>query len=301
MKVFVTGGSGYVGGAVLRHLSLSGHECRVLSRDAEAHRRRLTALEGVYPVRGDITASSPDQLAELMSKCEAVVHLVGVIVEKGTPGYEAIHVEGTRRVLAAAERAKVKRYLHMSALGARPGAPAHYQQTKWAAEELVRGNPIPWTIFRPSIIFGENDEFLNVFAGIARRSPAVPVIGAGRGRLQPIWVEDVARCFAGALTKAETAGQAFELGGERAYSLEELLRMVAGAMGKRRFFPHIPEPVARLQAKLFNLLPVKPPFTEDQITMLAEDNVCDPGPMKRAFGFEPRALEDYLRERFGRG
>ena len=105
MKVFVTGGSGDVGEAVLRHLSLSGHECRVLSREAEAHRRRLTAIPGVYPVRGDVTAATVDQLAGLMSKCEAVVHLVGVIVEKGTAGFEAVHVEGARRVAAAAEKA----------------------------------------------------------------------------------------------------------------------------------------------------------------------------------------------------
>ncbi|MBI2178551.1 MAG: complex I NDUFA9 subunit family protein [Candidatus Tectomicrobia bacterium] len=301
MKVFVTGGSGYVGEAVLRHLSLSGHECRALSREAEAHRRRLTALPGVYPVRGDVTASSVDQLAGLMAKCEAVVHLAGIIVEKGTAGFEAVHTEGTRRVLAAAERAKAKRFLHMSALGTRENAVARYHQTKWAAERIVRGSQIPWTVFRPSIIFGERDEFLNVFAGIARRSPAVPVIGPGRGRLQPIWVEDVARCFAGALARPETQGQSYDLGGERAYALEELLRMVAAALGKRRMFIHLPVPLARLQARLFNLLPGKPPFTEDQVTMLGEDNVCDPGPMKRAFGFEPRSLEDYLKERFGQG
>ena len=300
MKVFVTGGSGYVGEAVLRHLSLLGHECRVLSREAEAHRPRLTAIPGVYPVGGDITRDSIDKLASLMAKCQGVVHLVGIIVEKGTAGAEAVHTEGTRRVVAAAEQAGAKRYLHMSALGTRGGAVARYHRTKWAAEQHVRESKLEWTIFRPSIIFGERDEFLNVFAGIARRSPAVPVIGPGTGKLQPIWVEDVARCFARALERPETVGQAYELGGEKAYPVEELLRMVVAALGKRRLFPHIPIPIARIQAKLFNLLPGKPPFTDDQITMLGEDNVCDPGPMKRAFGFEPRSLEDYLKERFGK-
>ncbi|MEE9275996.1 MAG: complex I NDUFA9 subunit family protein [bacterium] len=299
MKLFVTGGSGYVGTSLLHQLSEAGHECRVLSRNPEPERERLTAIPGVYPVMGDITKASIDSLAALMSKCEGVIHLVGIIIEKGTPGHEAVHTEGTRRVVEAAKQAGVKRFLHMSALGSRENAVARYHRTKWDAERFVRESGMDWTIFRPSIIFGENDEFLNTFANIARLSPALPVIGSGQGKLQPIWVEDVCRCFMRALERPETAGQAYGLGGESAYALKDLIRMVAGAMGKKRMLVHLPVPVARLQAKLFDLLPIKPPFTDDQITMLGEDNVCDSAPMKEAFGIEPRPLEDYLRERFG--
>jgi NADH dehydrogenase len=300
MKVFVTGGSGHVGDSVLRLLSEAGHESRVLSRDPEPVRARLTAIRGVYPVRGDITENSIDQLASLMAKNKAIIHLVGVIIEKGTPGFEAIHVEGTRRIVEAAKQAGISRFIHMSALGARDSAPARYHQTKFAAEQIVRESGLDWTIFRPSIIYGERDEFLNTFAGIARLSPALPILGSGKGKLQPIWVEDVARCFAKALELPETIGQTYEMGGDQAWSIKEIMRLLVSAMGKRRMFLHIPLGIARLQAKMFNLLPGKPPFNEDQITMLGEDNVCDAGPLKKTFGVTLRPMEDYLQARFGK-
>ncbi len=300
MKVFVTGGSGHVGESMLRLLSEAGHESRALSRDPESVRPRLTAIPGVYPVMGDITSNPIDQMASLMAKQQAVVHLVGIIIEKGTPGFEAVHVEGTRRVVEAAKQAGVRRFVHMSALGTRENAVARYHRTKFAAEQIVRESGLDWTIFRPSIIYGEKDEFLNTFAGIARLAPALPIIGSGRGKLQPIWVEDVARCFTKALELPETIGRTFDMGGDQAYSIKEIMRLLVAAMGKRRMFLHIPLGIARLQAKMFNLLPGKPPFSEDQITMLGEDNVCDAGPLKETFEISLRPMEDYLQERFGK-
>ena len=300
MKVFLTGGTGYVGGTLLSLLSLAGHETRVLSRDPEPARQRLTSMSGAFPVRGDITEYSVDQLAELMKKQDAVIHLVGIIIEKGTPGFETVHTEGTRRMVAAAQQAGVKRFVHMSALGTRENAVARYHKSKYAAEQFVRESDLDWTIFRPSIIFGENDEFLNTFAGIARMAPALPLIGGGNGKLQPIWVEDVCRCFAQCLGMPETIGQTYDMGGDTAYPVREILSMLVKAMGKKRLLAPLPVSIARLQAKLFNLLPMKPPFTEDQITMLGEDNVCDPAPMKEAFGLTPRTLENYLQDHFGR-
>jgi len=299
MKVFVTGGTGHVGESVVSLLSEGGHDSRVLSRDAEAARRWAEAIPRVYPVRGDITGGA-GHLAGVMKGNEAVIHIVGIIIEKGTPGFEAMHTEGTRRVVEATKQAGVKRFIHMSALGAREDAAARYHRTKFAAEQIVRESGLDWTIFRPSIIYGERDEFLNTFAGIARRSPAIPIIGSGRGKLQPIWVKDVARCFVGALDTSETFGRTYEMGGDKAYSIKETLRLLLRSMSKRRLFAHMPADAARLQAKMFDYLPGKPPFTEDQITMLAEDNVCDPAPLKEAFGLNLRPMEDYLAERFGK-
>lgn len=300
MKVFVTGGTGHVGESVVRLLSETGHESRILSRDAEAARPWTASIPRAYPTRGDITANTADQLAELVSKFEAVIHIVGIIIEKGTPGFEAVHVEGTRRMVEAAKRAGVKRFIHMSALGAREGAASRYHQTKFAAEQIVRESGLDWTIFRPSIIYGQRDEFLNTFAGIARIAPLLPVIGSGRGKLQPIWVEDVARCFVRALDMSETFGQTYDMGGDTAHSIKEIMRLLLRAMGKRRILAHMPVSVARFKARLFDYMPIRPPITEDQIIMLGEDNVCDPAPLKSAFDLSLRPMEDYLGERFGK-
>jgi NADH dehydrogenase len=300
MKVFVTGGTGHVGQSVVRLLSEAGHECRILSRDAEATRRWTASIPRAYPTQGDITASTTDQLAGLVNKFEAVIHIVGVIIEKGTPGFEAVHVEGTRRIVEAAKRGGVRRFVHMSALGAREGAASRYHQTKFTAEQIVRESGLDWTIFRPSIIYGPKDEFLNTFARIARISPLLPVIGSGSGKLQPIWVEDVARCFVKALDVSETFGQTYEMGGDAAYSIKEIMRLLLRAMGKRRILAHMPVSVARFKARLFDYMPMKPPFTEDQIIMLGEDNVCNSAPIKGAFGLSPRPMEDYLNKQFGK-
>lgn len=299
MKIFVTGGTGHVGESVLRLLSEAGHDSRVLTRNPEFVRGRVGSIPRVYPALGDITTSSVEVLAGLMAKMEAVIHIVGIIIEKGTAGFEAVHTEGTRRIVEAAKRAGVKRFVHMSALGAREGAAARYHRTKFAAEEIVRESGLDWTIFRPSIIYGERDEFLNTFAGIARLPLPLPIIGSGKGKLQPIWVEDVAHCFVKSIETEETVGQTYELGGDKAYSIKEIMRLLVRSMGKRRPFVHLPVPIARLQAKLFDLLPGKPPFTADQVTMLGEDNVCDPAPLKEAFGLTLRSMENYLQERFG--
>ena len=201
-------------------------------------------------------------------------------------------------MVEAAKRAGVKRFIHMSALGVREGAASRYHQTKYSAEQVVRKSGLDWTIFRPSIIFGERDEFLNTFAGIARLPLPLPIIGSGEGKLQPIWVEDVAHCFVKSLEVNETIGQTYELGGDKAYSIKEIMRLLVQSMGKRRPFVHLPLPIARFQAKLFDFLPGKPPFTEDQVTMLGEDNVCNPTLFKEIFGITLKPMEDYLQERF---
>jgi len=298
MKIFVTGGTGHVGESILWRLAESGHDSRVLTRDPEFARCHAGDIPRAYPTRGDITSSPVEVLARLMAKSEAIIHIVGIIIEKGTSGFEVVHTEGTWRMIEAAKRAGVKRFIHMSALGVREGAASRYHQTKYSAEQIVRESGLGWTIFRPSIIYGERDEFLNVFAGIARLPLPLPIIGSGEGKLQPIWVEDVAHCFVKSLEVNETLGQTYELGGDKAYSIKEIMRLLVQSMGKRRPFVHLPLSIARFQAKLFDFLPGRPPFTEDQVTMLGEDNVCNPALFKEVFDITLRPMEDYLQERF---
>ena len=300
MKVFIAGGSGYIGRVLVRQLSLAGHECRVLCRNPELERQRLAGEKNVYPVRGDIVDYSTNQLAKLIDKSDAVINLVGIIIEKGTAGFEKVHVEGTRKLTLASEEAGIQRFIQMSALGTRDNAVSRYHKTKWEAELLVRNMKLDWTIFRPSIVFGEEDEFINVFAGMARFLPVLPLIGGGHGKLQPIWVEDVCHCFVKSLSMPETFGKTFDQGGEHALSLKELMKLIVGAMGRKRFLAPLPFPVAKIQAKIFNLLPIKPPFTEDQITMLKEDNICNSSEMKDIFKIKPLSVNTYLERKFGK-
>ena len=152
---------------------------------------------------------------------DAVIHLVGIISEAGDQTFENVHTRGTQNLVHAARRAGVKRLLHMSALGTRPNAVARYHQSKWAAEEIVRESGLEWTIFRPSIIYGPDDGFVNLFAKISRFSPLVPIVGNGQTKFEPVPVEAVAHAFVKGLTEPKAIGSAFDLCGPSTLTLNE--------------------------------------------------------------------------------
>src|SRR5262245_20682399 len=230
--VFVTGGTGFVGRAVVAALLAHGHRVRSLVRPGSEG--RTSRRDGVEPVAGDVTR--PEGLADAVGGADAVVHLVGIIREFPGRGitFERLHTRATENVLAAARQAGGGRFLHMSALGTGPHARSRYHQTKWAAEEAVRTSGLRWTIFRPSIIFGPGDGFVSLIAGLVRRLPIVPVIGDGRTRFQPVAVTDVGEAFARALDRPGTAGQTFDVGGPRVYTFDEIVDEVGAALGRRR-------------------------------------------------------------------
>ena len=194
----------------------------------------------------------------------------------------------------------------MSALGASRDGPSEYQRTKAEGEEAVRSSGVPCTIFRPSVIFGEHDRFLNVFATLARLFPVIPLAGAN-ARFQPVWVEDVARAMASAIGDQRTVGEAYELCGPRAYRLAELVQIAAELTGRRRLIVGLPGPLAELQAFVLEHLPGKM-MTRDNLRSMRVDNVCA-GPFPAIFGFQPTPLEavvpqylahDTLRDRYDR-
>jgi NADH dehydrogenase len=189
----------------------------------------------------------------------------------------------------------------MSALGASESGPSEYLRSKAKGEAALRQDAgiLPYTIFRPSVVFGEKDRFLNLFAALVRWFPVIPLAGA-RARFQPIWVEDVARAIVSSLGDPRTFGQAYELCGPRAYTLEELARFVADALGRRRRIVALPAPLASLQAFFFEHLPGRKLMTRDNLRSMSVDNVCT-GPFPSVFGFEPAKLEAVAPEYLGSG
>jgi len=296
-RIFVTGATGFVGRAVVPALRAHGYAVRCLVR--RGSELDLRGMEAIERVEGDVL--SPATLERDMAGCDTVVHLVGIIREEPATlsTFERIHTQGTVNVLEAAGATGVRRYLHMSALGSRPGARARYHQTKWAAEEAVRASPIPWTIFRPSIIYGPGDQFINLFAGMIRRSPVVPVIGSGQQRLQPVAVEHVAEGFARAVEVAASVKQTYEVGGPDAVSMVRLLDLIGAALGRARVRKvHVPIGAVRPATRLLHRLPGFP-LTPDQLLMLEEDNVGDPQPFYSTFGLAPIPLATGLRVTLG--
>ena len=296
-RVFVTGATGFVGRAVIQALRTEGYMVRCLVR--RGSERDLHGLGAIERVEGDVTVAG--SLEPAMSGCDTAIHLVGIIREHPTRRvtFERVHVDGTVNVLAAASRAGLRRFLHMSALGTRAGARSRYHQTKWAAEEAVRESPLPWTIFRPSIIYGRGDEFLSMLAGMVRRLPVVPVIGDGTQRLQPIPVEQVADGFARAIETPAAIKQTFEVGGPDAVSMVQLLDEIGAALGRRRVLRvHVPLGAMRLAARLFHRIPSFP-VTPDQLLMLEEDSTCDPTAFFSTFRLAPVPLAQGLHRVLG--
>jgi NADH dehydrogenase len=296
-RVFVTGGTGFVGRAVIQALRGEGYAVRCLVR--RGSERDLRGFGAIERVEGDVTVRQ--SLDDSMTGCDAVVHLVGIIREHPAAGvtFERVHVQGTRNVLEAAAAAGVRRYVHMSALGTRAGARSRYHQTKWAAEEAVRASGLPWTIFRPSIIYGRGDEFVTMLAGMMERLPIVPVLGNGRQRLQPVPVEQVAQGVARALSRAATVKHAYDVGGPDAVSMVELLDAIAEAAGRRRpFKAHVPIGLVRVATRLLHRFPGFP-LTPDQLLMLEEDNTCDPSLFFSTFDLAPVPLRAGLRAMLG--
>jgi len=297
-RVFMTGATGFVGRAVIQALRAEGYGVRCLVR--RGSERDLRGLEAIERVEGNVLAR--ETLERGMAGCDTVIHLVGIIREQGATlsTFERIHTQGTLNVLETAATTGVRRYLHMSALGSRPGARARYHQTKWAAEEAVRASPIPWTIFRPSIIYGRGDEFVSVLAGMIQRYYGLaPVIGSGLQRLQPVPREHVAAGFARAAALEATVKQTYDVVGPDAVTMVRLLDLIGEALGRRRVRkPHIPLSLVRPITRLCHHLPGFP-LTPDQLLMLEEDNVGDPQPFYTTFGLTPMPLAAGLRVMFG--
>jgi uncharacterized protein YbjT (DUF2867 family) len=283
--VAVLGGSGFVGRHLCQALAAAGYRVRVATRDRERAKEQLILLPTVEVAVVDV--HDPRELAAFLRGAEAVVNLVGVLHGgRSSNSFQAAHVELAREVVEACRKAGVRRLLHMSAVGAAANAPSAYLRSKAEAEAVVRGSGLDWTIFRPSVIFGHDDSFLNLFAGILKLFPVV-MLGSPHARFQPVFVDDVAAAFERALPDLASHGKSYDLCGPRVYTLRQLVEFTAATTGHQRPIIGLGDSLSWLQALVMECLPVKL-LTRDNILSMKVDSVCD-GPFP--FGIEAKTLE----------
>ena len=322
--VALSGASGFVGGHILQHLLTGGHRVRALVRRPERFtpgisNTRLTVVKG--------SLFDDQALADLVKGADAVVHVVGIIMEVPRKGqtFDRIHRQATCRLLAAAKSAGIKRWVHMSALGTRPNGVSGYHRSKWQAETALRDSGLDYTIFRPSLIHGPDGEFMQMVRGFWCKlmPPFVPYFGTGltfgdivrlkmkllfplparhpvhvlptakAGRLQPVWVQDVARCFVAALANDGSIGETYPMGGPDRFTWPQFYLTCRNHLPKAKN-----KPVLALPAWYAKLIAGKPlvPFNKDQVIMSQEDSVCDIAKVQGDFGFELAAFEPTFAE-----
>jgi NADH dehydrogenase len=294
-NVLVVGGSGFVGRHLVAALAARGCLVTVPARRRE-RAKHLFLLPTVEVVEADV--KQPGVLAQLTAGCDTVINLAGVLHsrrgrrdERGPndygPDFAQVHVELAQAVVNACRAAGVKRLLHMSALGADPKAPSEYLRSKGVGERAtLAAEDLAVTVFRPSVIFGPEDAFLNLFALLAKFLPVI-VLACPLARFQPVYVGDVVQAFLASLEEREARGQRYELGGPKQYTLRELVQAVCTITGRRRLIIGLGERLSMMQARLLELLPVKL-MTRDNVRSMQVPSVCStPFP----FGIEPAALD----------
>jgi uncharacterized protein YbjT (DUF2867 family) len=291
-RVTVFGGSGFIGRYVVRRLAAEGWVVRVAVRDAikAAFLKTAGNVGQVVPMRADITADEAIVEAAVAGS-DAVINLVGILYESGKRTFQAVHTDAPARLARIAAQTGVERFVQMSARGAGADSPSLYARSKAAGERAVRAAFPQATVIRPSIVFGPEDGFFNRFACIARYSPALPLIGGGETRFQPVYVGDVADAIIRTLHEDGARGQTYELGGPRIYTFRELMELMLRELRRHRGLIPLPFWLADIQASVLQLLPM-PLLTRDQVALLRVDNVLSgTKPGLPELGIHPTAVE----------
>ncbi len=293
-RVTVFGGSGFLGRQIVKRLAAEGASIRVAVR----HPERASFLERVgrdgqiEVVHADVGDEST--IAQAVTKATWVINTVGHYVEKSGATFDAIHGQGARAVARQAGSAGVERLIHISGLGADPTSDSAYIKARGMGEILVKEAFSGVTILRPSVIFGPGDAFLNILAGMARRTPVLPLFGMGHTSLQPVFVGDVAEACARVLADPAAQGKAYELGGPGVYTYKALLQLVLKQANRRRIL--IPAPFFFWDglAAMMALLP-NPPLTRDQVKLMKRDNVIEGNELTlEDLGISPVSVEEIL-------
>lgn len=290
-QIVVLGGTGFVGSHLVHRLSAAGYRVKVLTRRREDG-KHLFLLPNVQVEECDVFFDSA--FSRSIRGSHAVINLIGILHESRRNTFERMHAELPRRVAQACRNEGVPRLLHMSALQAAQDAPSAYLRSKALGEAAVweaAGDAVSVTMFRPSVIFGRGDSFLNLFALLAKWMPLI-VLAKPEARFQPVFVEDVAEAFVRSLSTPETVGQAYALCGPKVYTLRELVRKVLEVLHLRRPIVGLNDRLSYLQAAMMELLPIKL-MTRDNVRSMEVPSVCDSA-FPEVFGFQPTTLESVV-------
>ena len=293
MKIAVAGGTGFLGRSITKALLDAGHDVVVGSR----RRPEKAPLDPRAKwVAADVTA--PETLSALLAGADAVVDAVqfpNSPIENPKKGYtfERIDLGGTRNLVDAAKAAGTPLFIGLSGVGAAEHAPYHWQRFKWEEEQHIVASGVPYVVFRPSWVYGPGDVSLNRFLSFAKFLPFVPVIGNGKTRINPLYVEDLAAHVAAAVQKPEARGRIFEIGGPDVLTMDDVIRTALRVSGRRRFLLHSPKPVMKLVASVAQLAPGRP-LTPDAIDFITMDGVADTSSLREVFGLRLTPLEEGL-------
>ncbi|MBU1626827.1 complex I NDUFA9 subunit family protein [bacterium] len=294
--IFLTGGSGFVGSAVLSVLVEKGRKVKVLVRN------KVLSSENSNPTLIDKFQGNvldPVSLKKGMEGCTYVINCVGIILETKTQTFQKMHVEAVKNLVDAAKSNGVEKIIHISALGTSDKPVSEYFRTKYEGEQIIKSSGLKYTIFRPSLVFGKGEKFFPVLKKLVKL-PLTPVIGSGKNRFQPVFIEDLAYCVCACVSDEKTDDHTFEIGGPQIFTFFDMLDVVSQVL-KKKFYPiHIPVSLVRIFASIFEKILREPPITCDQLRMLKVDNITPHNAAKDFFKLELKdlktGLSSYLRD-----
>ena len=286
-KIAVLGAGGFIGSSLVFYLMQLGYKLHIL---VNSTRPDITSIRGqVEMFNGSI--EDEQSLRTCFEGCDAVYHLVGIIAETRQKTFEGTVAEGTRKVVAAAKVSGVKKIYYLSALGATKNSPSKYFRAKWAAERAIIDSGLDYTIFRPSIVYGQGDSFLNKLAKMIRLSPLIPVIGDGKYKLQPVFVEELCAIMADSTRREFSAHKIYEIGGPDQLTYLEILDILKTVLDIKKTNIHLPLPLMRLMAGILEFFMKPAPLTRDQLLMMAAGSICDQTIVEKEFGVAFSSLE----------
>eukprot|EP00743_Colponemidia_sp_Colp-15_P013175 GILK01015211.1.p1 GENE.GILK01015211.1~~GILK01015211.1.p1 ORF type:complete len:321 (+),score=43.44 GILK01015211.1:68-1030(+) len=294
-QVTIFGGTGFLGHDVVESLAPLFKRVRIAVRNptnakvssVKSHVHADTQIEAV---KTDI--SDHASVLQAAQGSSVLVNLVGILYGTDQQFYE-LQALGPKRVAEAAQAVRAERFVHISAIGADASSDSVYQRTKGLGEVNARAVFAPTTVLRPSILFGPRDNFFNQFASMAALSPALPLIGGGNTRFQPVYVKDVAAAIAKAIELPETQGKTYELGGPHIYTFKQIMELVLKYTGRKRLLIPIPWPIAQIQGAILGCLP-HPLLTSDQVKMLRRDNVVRSSLTLSSLGITAKSVEEVV-------